>query len=88
MVHICHPSYTGSVNWRITVQAGLNINRRLYLKNTQSKNGWGHGSSGRALHSKHKAPGSNPSTTKTNKRKMVIVDHRRQGKQRPSRKRN
>jgi hypothetical protein len=29
----CHPSYKGSINRKIVVQAGLGINLRPYLKN-------------------------------------------------------
>jgi hypothetical protein len=37
----CHPSYSGSINRRIDVQAGPVINSRLYLKNKESKKFWG-----------------------------------------------
>jgi hypothetical protein len=35
VVHIYHPSYTGSVNMRITVQTSLGINMTPYLKKNQ-----------------------------------------------------
>jgi hypothetical protein len=41
-MYVCHPSYVGSVNRRIGVQAGL----RHSSKNTWGKKGWGR-SSGR-----------------------------------------
>jgi hypothetical protein len=40
VVCTCHPSYVGIVNRRITVQAGLCINARPYLKSNQMKMGW------------------------------------------------
>jgi hypothetical protein len=33
LAHVCDPSYSGSENRRITVQASLGINMRTYLKN-------------------------------------------------------
>jgi hypothetical protein len=33
VVHACHPSYTGSTNRRIPVQANWGIKARPYLKN-------------------------------------------------------
>jgi hypothetical protein len=33
VVHICHPSYSGSVNRRIAIQANLGIKARPYSKN-------------------------------------------------------
>jgi hypothetical protein len=33
----CHPTYGGSTNWRIMVQAGLTINMRHYLKKKKKK---------------------------------------------------
>jgi hypothetical protein len=42
----CHLSYKESINGRITVQVGLGINSRHYLKSNQSKKGWRYGSSG------------------------------------------
>jgi hypothetical protein len=36
-----HPSYMGSINRRITVQAGPHINSRPHLKNNESKKGLG-----------------------------------------------
>jgi hypothetical protein len=49
MACTCSPSYTGRVNRKIIVQAGLVVNMRPYLKNNQIKKGWGHGSRGRVL---------------------------------------
>jgi hypothetical protein len=37
MVSTCHPSYMGSINRRIVVQAGEGIHVRPYLKNNQSR---------------------------------------------------
>jgi hypothetical protein len=37
VVHACHPSYAGSINRRIMVQAGQSIKARPYLKNSKSK---------------------------------------------------
>jgi hypothetical protein len=34
VAHACHPSYTGNINRRITIQASLGINARLYSKKT------------------------------------------------------
>jgi hypothetical protein len=45
----CHPSYAGSKNRRITVQACLDMSTRPYLKNNKSKKDWRYGSSGRVL---------------------------------------
>jgi hypothetical protein len=59
--HPCHPSYTRSINRRITVQASPNIIVKPYLKNNQSKQGWGCDSSSSR---KCMALNSNPSTTK------------------------
>jgi hypothetical protein len=39
VVHAYHPSYPGSVNKRITIQAGQGIKERLHSKNDQSKKG-------------------------------------------------
>jgi hypothetical protein len=37
MAHTHHPSYTGSINKRIAIQADRSINARPNLKNNQSK---------------------------------------------------
>jgi hypothetical protein len=37
VAHDCHPSYMGSINRRITVQAGQGISERPYLKNKQNR---------------------------------------------------
>jgi hypothetical protein len=44
VAHACHPSYVGSINRRITVQANLGINVRPQSKNKKRKNGWWSGS--------------------------------------------
>jgi hypothetical protein len=41
MVHACHPSYAGSINWRFMVQADLEIHRRACSKNNKSTKGEG-----------------------------------------------
>jgi hypothetical protein len=42
MVPACYPSYMGSVNRNIAVQAGPGIKTKSYRKNNCSKMGWGH----------------------------------------------
>jgi hypothetical protein len=49
VVHTCQPSYTGSINRRTTESVNrrtVGINMTAYLKNNESKMGWGCGSSG------------------------------------------
>jgi hypothetical protein len=48
MAYACGEASWGSTNRRIAVQASANIKARPYLKNNQIKNGWRHGSGGRA----------------------------------------
>jgi hypothetical protein len=48
VVHACHPSYTGDINRRIPIPAGLNINVRPYSKKFLKKR-LGHILSDRAL---------------------------------------
>jgi hypothetical protein len=60
VAHACHPSYSRSINRSIVDKAGLGINARSYIKNNQSKIGWGHGSMVECLLCKHKAPSSKP----------------------------
>jgi hypothetical protein len=37
VAHACHPCYEGSVNRRVTIQAGPGINAKPYFKNNQRK---------------------------------------------------
>jgi hypothetical protein len=63
VAHACHPSYAGSINRRITVQADLSVNVRPYLKKIpESKKGWGHSLSGRAPAWQALYVNTNPST--------------------------
>jgi hypothetical protein len=49
-------------------RVSLGKNTRSYLKNTESKKDWEHGSSGRALPSKQEVLYSNTITSKKNKK--------------------
>jgi hypothetical protein len=63
--HTYHSSYVRGLSRRIKVQPAQMKNSRPYLKNNQSKMGWGHGSSG-SLPSKHEVLGSNTGSAKNN----------------------
>jgi hypothetical protein len=67
VAHACDPSYTGSINRRLSVQASMGTNARPYAKNNRSKKDgqeW-------LKPGEHEALSSNPSAAKKRKRNPV-----------------
>jgi hypothetical protein len=67
VAHISHSSYVGSINSKISIQTGLGINVRPYLKNNQVVQVVEH------LPSKLKALSSNPSKELLNLRGLFML---------------
>jgi hypothetical protein len=55
VVYVGHPSYTGKHKWENHGLGQFRPKTRSYLKNNQSKKGWGYGSCVKHLPSKHEA---------------------------------